>query len=59
MKFEKLAKLNFLLLFIILLLSIIGFIALYSAANGNFDPWAKKQIIRFFLFFNRMKNAIF
>ena len=44
---EKLAKLNFLFLFIIILLSIIGFFALYSAAGGSIDPWAKKQIIRF------------
>ena len=47
----KLKKLNFLFIFIIILLSIIGFFALYSAANGNFDPWAKKQIIRFSLAF--------
>ncbi len=48
---EKLIKLNFLFLFIIILLSIIGFFALYSAANGNFDPWAKKHIIRFSITF--------
>ena len=47
----KLKKLNFLFIFIIILLSIIGFFALYSAANGNFDPWAKKQIIRFSITF--------
>ena len=47
----KLTKLNFLFLFIIILLSIIGFLALYSAANGNIDPWAKKQIIRFSITF--------
>jgi len=32
---------------IIILLSLIGMTALYSAAAGNFDPWAKKHIIRF------------
>ena len=42
----KLKKLNFLFLFIVLLLSIIGSGALYSAAGGNFDPWAKNHIIR-------------
>ena len=47
----KLKKLNFLFIFIIILLSIIGVFALYSAANGNFDPWAKKLIIRFSLAF--------
>jgi len=25
----------------------IGFIMLYSAANGNFDPWASRQMVRF------------
>ena len=47
----KLTKLNFLFLFIIILVFIIGFFALYSAANGNIDPWAKKQIFRFFITF--------
>ena len=48
---KKLAKLNFLFLFIIMLLSIIGFFALYSAANGDLEPWAKKHIIRFCISF--------
>ena len=51
MKFEKILKLNFLFLFIIIVVSIIGFFALYSAANGNIYPWAMKQIIRFSLSF--------
>ena len=51
MIFAKLAKLNFLFLFIIIVLSIIGFSALYSAAGGDVEPWAKKQIIRFFISF--------
>ena len=46
MMFAKLKKLNFLFLFIIILLSIIGFFALYSAAGGSYDPWAKKHFIR-------------
>ena len=25
----------------------IGFAMLYSAAGGNFDPWASRQMIRF------------
>lgn len=28
----------------------IGFVVLYSAAEGSLEPWADKQIIRFFLF---------
>ena len=49
--FQKLLKINYLFLFIIILLSIIGFAALYSAAEGNLDPWAKKHISRFVIFF--------
>ena len=51
MIFAKLVKLNYLLLFVIILLSIIGFLTLYSAAGGAVDPWAKKHIIRFFISF--------
>tara|TARA_Y100000590_G_C15589014_1_gene965277 strand:- start:49 stop:1143 length:1095 start_codon:yes stop_codon:yes gene_type:complete len=51
MIFQKLLRLNFLFLFIVSLIAIIGFFALYSAANGNFDPWTKKQILRFFISF--------
>ena len=48
---KKLTRLNFLFLFVVCLISVIGFLALYSAANGSFDPWAKKQIIRFSIAF--------
>ena len=49
--FAKLNKLNYLFLFIIILLSFIGFAALFSASNGDLEPWAKKHIIRFAIFF--------
>ena len=45
--FAKIKKINVFFLFIILLLILIGTGALYSAAGGNFEPWAKKHIIRF------------
>ena len=48
--FEKLKKINYFFLFIIILLALIGYAVLYSAAGGNFDPWAKKHIVRFFIF---------
>ena len=51
MIFEKIKKLNYLFLFIILIISTIGFLALFSASNGSLDPWAKKQIIRFIICF--------
>ena len=47
MNFSKIININILFIFIVILLSFIGMAALYSAAAGNFDPWAKKHIIRF------------
>lgn len=44
--FEKILNLNFTLIFLVIFMACIGFIALYSAA-GAFDPWASKQIMRF------------
>ncbi len=44
---EKFFNLNFGYVFCIILLALIGFITLYSAANGNFYPWAIKQGLRF------------
>ena len=52
MNFKKLIHLNFLFIFITILLTILGISALYSAADGSFQPWAIKHIYRFvFLFF--------
>jgi rod shape determining protein RodA len=34
-------------IFLICLYASVGFLCLYSAAGGNFDPWASKQIVRF------------
>ena len=48
---KKLFSLNFLFIFIIILLAIIGTAALYSAADGNFNPWAIKHLIRFVVLF--------
>ena len=45
--FNNFFKLNFLLIFLILLISCIGFAALYSAADGNFYPWSARHLIRF------------
>tara|TARA_B100000686_G_scaffold118824_1_gene125950 strand:+ start:16615 stop:17715 length:1101 start_codon:yes stop_codon:yes gene_type:complete len=48
---QKIYKINWLFIFIVIILASIGFIALYSAADSNFEPWARKQIIRFCVFF--------
>ncbi len=42
-------KINWLLLFIAILLASIGSLFLYSAAGGSYDPWAKMQLLRFLL----------
>lgn len=43
-------KIDLLLLTLLLILSITGFIMLYSAGSGNLSPWAISQIKRFILF---------
>ena len=47
---QHLRYINWGLVCLIILLASVGFTALYSAAGGNFDPWASKQIIRFSVF---------
>ena len=44
---KKIYSINWLLIFLITILAFIGFIALYSASDSNFELWTKKQIIRF------------
>lgn len=44
-------QLHFGLIGMITLVSCLGFLILYSAAKGNIDPWAIRQMIRFAVFF--------
>lgn len=44
---DRLSHVNWGLVFLILLVSSIGFTALYSAAGGSFTPWASRQMMRF------------
>ena len=44
---EKLSEFNWGLLFLITLISCMGFAMLYSVADGSFSPWAMRQMIRF------------
>ena len=46
----KLKNLNYLLIFLIILLSFIGAAGQYSAAEGSYDPWAGKHLIRSTIF---------
>jgi len=44
--FSKLSKLNFLIIISLVLLGLVGVASLYSAAGGNWEPWAKNHLIR-------------
>ena len=44
---QKLQHMGWGLIFLIVVLACIGFSALYSAAGGNLDPWASRQMMRF------------
>ncbi|MEM9469696.1 MAG: rod shape-determining protein RodA [Pseudomonadota bacterium] len=46
---QKLFHMSWGFLFLIALTASIGFTALYSAAGGDFDPWASRQIVRFII----------
>ena len=47
---KKLGSVNYNLLFTIILIFFIGILALYSAGNGNLNPYASRQLIHFFAF---------
>jgi rod shape determining protein RodA len=42
----KLFKLNWLVILCVILLGFVGVASLYSAAGGNWEPWAKNHLIR-------------
>ncbi len=44
---QKLLHLHWLFVMLISLTACIGFAMLYSAAGGDFDPWASRQMVRF------------
>ncbi len=44
---QKLLRLNWPLVVLITLVAAIGFAMQYSVAEGNLDPWARRQMIRF------------
>jgi len=44
---QKLLHLNWEFVLLIVLTASIGFAMLFSAANGDFDPWASRQLMRF------------
>ncbi|MCQ2734327.1 MAG: rod shape-determining protein RodA [Alphaproteobacteria bacterium] len=46
---DKIFRMNFIYLLLIFLLACVGTVTLYSAGNGNWEPWAMKHIMRFIL----------
>ena len=48
---EKFYSLDFILIFLVLLLGIISFFAIYSTERGNFGYYTENHIYRFFIFF--------
>ena len=44
---EKLWQISWGLVLLTTVISVVGFAMLYSAANGNADPWASRQMVRF------------
>jgi rod shape determining protein RodA len=44
---QKLLQVNWGLVLVVAVLSGAGFAMLYSAANGSFEPWASRQMVRF------------
>ena len=48
--FKSLIDINWIYFFLLLIIFWVGEINLYSAANGNFEPWAYNQFKRFLLF---------
>lgn len=51
---EKIWSLNWGLVLMVSTLAGVGFATLYSAANGSWDPWASKQMLRFAVAFAAM-----
>ena len=49
---NKIRNLNYLLIFLVILISFIGAAGLYSAAGGSYNPWASRHLVRlvFFMF---------
>ena len=56
---DKLWNISFSYVLLVLILGAIGITILYSAANGSWNPWASKQLIRFSMGFVLMMTLAF
>jgi rod shape determining protein RodA len=54
---DRVRGINWGLILLLCIISSIGFAMLYSAANGNWQPWASKQVVRFAIAFIPMLAA--
>ena len=43
---SKVSKINWLIIFLVIILGFVGVTSLYSASGGNWDPWAENHLIR-------------
>ena len=48
---DKILSLDFKLIFLVLLLGVISFFAIYSTERGNFGYYTQNHLYRFFIFF--------
>lgn len=48
---ERFFHISWMYIFLILMVACVGFVILYAAANGNWEPWASKQFGRFWIGF--------
>mgnify|MGYP002516599174 CR=1 FL=1 len=48
---ERFMRLSWCYIFLICMVALTGFVVLYAAANGNWNPWASRQFSRFWLGF--------
>ena len=46
---HKLKNMDWILVLLIGAVATVGFLSLYAAANGNFNPWASRQMARFMI----------
>src|SRR5580704_9273585 len=54
---DRVRGINWGLILLLCMLAMVGFAMLYSAANGNWQPWASKQMARFAIAFIPMIAA--
>ena len=47
---ERVKLLNWQLISLVLILSLLGFLMLYSAGGGHFRPWLIRQLVFFIIF---------